>query len=158
MNEDTNPYETLIDNFLKNESFQDTLSKYGIAEYILDGFNRNNTKNRLLSNLLRNAEIQDRFGFYDGKTNLQYAEKGNIKKNKIWQNEDLLIDDINMYDVICSLEEDREELEHIFSKYNLTKEEELSVIKEDYSSKLKTLKILGKDVSEYPKTLEELTK
>ena len=45
MNEDTNPYETLIDNFLKNESFQDTLSKYGIAEYILDGFNRNNTQN-----------------------------------------------------------------------------------------------------------------
>lgn len=149
MERNINPYEKLIDNFLKNEFIQDKFSdKY------IDFLNPNNN---LIASILRKEEFQDRFGFYDKDTDFQYSEKGSIKKDKILRNEELLIDFINIYDTLCSLEEDEDELKSILSNYNLTKEGVLSFLKKNYPSQLKTLKLLGGDISEYPKTLEDLT-
>ncbi|HPD81777.1 MAG TPA: hypothetical protein PK357_01620 [Candidatus Pacearchaeota archaeon] len=159
-----NPHEILIEKFLNNESTQDFLfggdfCKYFVNDLIFYEDSPNNkSKHQLLKSLLKNSEIQDKFSFVDMNAPFDYTEKLNLKKEKIWEHEEILQDCINFHDAICLLDEKERELGYICSKFNSTKEKILSKIERYYFFQLRILNILGANISEYPKNLEDLTK
>ena len=81
-----------------------------------------------------------------------------FKKFEISLNEEILIEMINNYQEIYELDKGEEISFEPFSKIKINREEYLSSTIKDYKNQLEHLRKLGADTSEYPKSLEELTK
>jgi len=108
-----------------------------------------NPNKELIKNFLASEKIQDRMGSI-GELN------ENEIKSEIGRQEEILRLIMSIY-LENNFEKKKSPLDYKFGmNYNLSKDEFLSRINEDYGSHLNILKELDVNISQYPKTLGSL--
>jgi hypothetical protein len=93
--------------------------------------------------------------------NINFNVKKQIEEDTkltISRDEKAIVDAIEIYQNIYSLEEDDETMKKITKKIGKDKKTVLEGLENEYKIHLYNLKRLGGDISEYPKRLEDLTK